>query len=149
LQKKKKKKYRVEQRKFTTIKIESIKWNFDFSDDYSYSYLPQMETDITLENEHEKIIIDAKFYKETMAINYDKEKIKSANLYQLFSYLMNQENENKRTTFSTGILLYPTIERDYNLDYKYKDHKIQIRTINLNTNWKNISNRLMEIIDIK
>lgn len=51
-------------------------------------FLPLMQTDIMLENETAKIIIDAKFYKETVEINYGAEKIISANLYQLFSFLL-------------------------------------------------------------
>lgn len=138
--------YRIEQNKYKTVKKEIIKWNFECTDNESYKYLPQMETDITLENDDHKIIIDAKFYRETMTLNYDKEKIKSANLYQLFSYLLNQQDSNKKSENATGILLYPTIETDYNLKYKYNEHIIQIRTINLNENWRNISKRLMEII---
>ena len=99
-------------------------------------------------NDEEKIIIDAKFYRETMTLNYDKERIKSANLYQLFSYLLNQQGINVKTHNATGILLYPTIETDYNLNFKYNEHKIQIRTINLNSNWRNISSRLKEIIEV-
>jgi 5-methylcytosine-specific restriction enzyme subunit McrC len=138
--------YRIEQKKFTTVKKETIKWQFSYSDNESFLYLPQMETDITLENENEKIIIDAKFYRETMTVNYDKERIKSANLYQLFSYLLNQQDKNAKTINATGILLYPTIEDDYNLQFKYNNHNIQIRTVNLNTNWRNISSRLKQII---
>jgi len=138
--------YKIEQQKYKTVKKEIIKWQFENSDNDSYQYLPQMETDITLENENEKIIIDAKFYRETMTVNYDKVKIKSTNLYQLFSYLLNQQDTNLKTLNATGILLYPTIETDYNLNFKYNGHKIQIRTINLNSNWKNISSRLKEII---
>lgn len=137
--------YRIEQRKYKTVKKETIKWQFDNTDNESYQYLPQMETDITLENEDEKIIIDAKFYRETMTINYDKERIKSANLYQLFSYLLNQQDDSTKTKTATGILLYPTIETDYDLNFKYNEHKIQIRTVNLNLNWRSISTRLKEI----
>lgn len=68
-----------------------IRWKFAFSDQDSQRYLPLMLTDITLENDVEKIIIDAKYHHETMSLNYDKEKIKSVNLYQLFSYLLNHE----------------------------------------------------------
>lgn len=83
-----------------------------------------------------------------MTLNYDKERIKSANLYQLFSYLINQQDKNFKTHNATGILLYPTIETDYNLNFKYNEHKIQVRTINLNSSWKNISLRLKEIIEV-
>lgn len=140
--------YKIEQQVYKTVKKETIKWQFDNTDKDSYQYLPQMETDITLENDEEKIIIDAKFYRETMTLNYDKERIKSANLYQLFSYLLNQQDTNLKTHNATGILLYPTIETDYNLNFKYNEHKIQIRTINLNSNWRNISSRLKEIIEV-
>ena len=139
--------YKIEQQKYKTVKKETIKWQFD-TDNESYQYLPQMETDITLENDSEKIIIDAKFYRETMTVNYDKERIKSANLYQLFSYLLNQEDGSSKTKNAKGILLYPTIETDYNLNFKYYDHNIQIKTVNLNSNWKNISSRLKEIIKL-
>jgi 5-methylcytosine-specific restriction enzyme subunit McrC len=141
--------YRIEQQKYRTVKKETIMWQFDNTDNESYQYLPQMETDITLENDNEKIIIDAKFYRETMTMNYDKERIKSANLYQLFSYLLNQRDGSVKTQNATGILIYPTIEADYNLDFKYKEHKIQIRTVNLNSNWRNISSRLKEIVELE
>ena len=108
-----------------------------------------METDITLENDEEKIIIDAKFYRETMTFNYDKAKIKSANIYQLFSYLLNQQDGKLKTQNATGILLYPTIDTEYDLSFRYNEHKIQIKTINLNTNWRNISSRLKEIIELE
>ena len=139
--------YKIEQHKYKTVKKETIKWQFD-TDNESYQYLPQMETDITLENDSEKIIIDAKFYRETMTVNYDKERIKSANLYQLFSYLLNQQDGSLKTQNAKGILLYPTIETDYNLNFKYYDHNIQIRTVNLNSNWRKISSRLKEIIEL-
>jgi 5-methylcytosine-specific restriction enzyme subunit McrC len=83
-----------------------------------------------------------------MIVNYDNEKIKSANLYQLFSYLLNQQDGSSKTQNAKGILLYPTIENDYNLNFKYYNHIIQIRTVNLNSNWKNISSRLKEIIEL-
>ena len=74
-------------------------------------------------------------------------KIKSANLYQLFSYLLNQEKEESKTVNATGILLYPTIEQDYDLKFQYNRHPIFIKTLNLNTNWRDIENRLKEIAE--
>lgn len=140
--------YRIEQQKFPTVKRETIKWQLDYRDEEGLSYIPEMETDITLENDREKVIIDAKFYRETMVVNYGKEKIKSSNLYQLFSYLLNQRVDSPKTQNATGILLYPTIEKDYDLDFKYQFHEILIRTINLNTNWININKRLLQIIRV-
>ncbi|MGI8494032.1 MAG: 5-methylcytosine restriction system specificity protein McrC [Pyrinomonadaceae bacterium] len=95
-----------------------------------------MQTDITLENERKKIIIDTKFYKETLKTNYGAEKISSANLYQLFSYLLNQRKGDTKTQTTTRILLYPAIGQDYDLDFQYQNHNIHIKTVNLNDNWK-------------
>lgn len=136
--------YKIEQKKYTTVKREIIQWNFEESE--NDSNLPQMETDITLENETDKIIIDTKYYAETMMDRFGSEKIKSSNLYQLFSYLLNQEDDTQKTQKSTGILLYPTVKNDYDLKYRYKNHSIQIRTINLNQNWMGISKKLIDII---
>ena len=38
--------YRIEQKKYKTVRKETIKWQFDNTDNESYQYLPQMETDI-------------------------------------------------------------------------------------------------------
>lgn len=141
--------YKIEQRKYTIVKKERISWQFDCTDSESNEHLPIMETDITLENDTEKIIIDAKYYQESMTVNFGNEKIKSANLYQLFSYLMNQRGASPKNSKATGILLYPTVNTEYNFSYQYQEHPIQIRTINLNQDWRKIYQRLMEIINVR
>jgi len=122
-----------------------IRWKFAFSDQDSQRYLPLMLTDITLENDVEKIIIDAKYHHETMSLNYDKEKIKSVNLYQLFSYLLNHETSEAKINRTRGVLLYPTIEKYYDLKFQYQSHSIAIKTVNLNEHWVVIDERLKEI----
>ena len=141
--------YKVELSDYYVVKREDIRWQFSSSSSESFQFLPKMETDITLENKNKtsKIIIDTKYYRETMVTNYDKERIHSTNLYQLFSYLINQQdNNNPVTRQATGILLYPTIERDLDLHYTYNDHNIYIKTVNLNGHWKKIDERLKQIV---
>jgi len=136
--------YKIEQNKFNIVKSEIINWQLQSINDSEF--LPQMKTDITLINKREKIIIDAKYYRDTMSLNYNTEKIKSNNLYQLFSYLLNQEDDTVRNNFAKGILLYPTIEKEYDLHYRYKGHDIEIKTLNLNSSWQSISQRLCQVI---
>ena len=140
--------YKIEQQRFRIVRKEIIKWQFDEANDTSIEFLPRMETDITLENKETKVIIDAKYYRETMTVNFDKERIRSANLYQLFSYLINQRDGTPKTQNASGVLLYPTVEKDYDVDFMYQGHNIQIRTVNLNTNWRNISRRLKQIVGV-
>ncbi len=137
--------YSIEQKEFK-VRRENIYWQFSADNNQTLQYLPLMQTDITLENNKRKIIIDAKFYKETLKRNYGSEKINSANLYQLFSYLINQRADDERSKTATGILLYPTIEKDYDLQFRYEDHDIFISTVNLNTQWRNIEKRLNAIV---
>jgi len=139
--------YTIEQKKYPVVKREIIHWNFDSIIEANLMFLPQMKTDITLENDSIKIIIDTKYYRETMVVNYGKEIIKPENLYQLFSYLLNQQDGTMKTQNATGILLYPTIENEYNLNYTFNQHQILIRTVNLNSPWENISERLLEILN--
>ncbi len=137
--------YRIEQSRYQ-VRREQIKWQLGYTDPEAELYLPIMQTDITLENQREKIIIDTKYYRETLAERYGKEKVKSGNLYQLFSYLIQQRSDDPKTHKAKGILLYPTIEKDYDLVYSYQGHEIQIRTVNLNMGWREIRERLMEVI---
>ena len=137
--------FRIEQQSYQ-VSREIIKWQFDAPDEGALNYLPQMRTDINLENEERKIIIDAKYYQKTLSRYYSSEKIHSGNLYQLFSYLLNQEDGSVKKNATTGILLYPTIDKDYSLQFQYKSHPVQIRTVNLNQPWKLISERLLQIV---
>lgn len=49
--------------------------------------LPGMHSDITLRHEGLTLIIDAKFYKHSLASYMDKQMLHSANLYQIFTYV--------------------------------------------------------------
>jgi 5-methylcytosine-specific restriction enzyme subunit McrC len=140
--------YRKEQSEYKSVKKEWIEWQFSVTNKADRDYLPGMETDISLENDTEKIIIDAKFYKDTVATYFDSERIHSANLYQLFSYLLNQQTADPKTTNATGILIYPTIGQEYNLSFKYVNHNIHIKTLNLDQDWKEIADRLKQIINV-
>lgn len=53
----------------------------------AYHFLPKMQTDISIKIKNKKLIIDAKYYKETLQKYYDLEKVYSLHLYQLFACL--------------------------------------------------------------
>ena len=109
--------------------------------------LPTMLTDITLQKSDKKIIIDTKYYKEAFQSKYDKRKINSSNLYQLFSYLKNQETNSELTLNCEGILLYPSIQNDFTHSFKYEKHKIRVMSINLNQDWQNIQSDLLKVVN--
>lgn len=125
---------------------------FAKSADEAYSLLPMMETDVTLYNpkDKKKIIIDAKYYKETLVSRYgEKGKIRRDHLSQILSYVMNQENATQPHTKDTkGILVYPTVDTELDVSYVYKNtcHFIKVCTVNLNQDWRKIEQRLKLII---
>jgi 5-methylcytosine-specific restriction enzyme subunit McrC len=106
-----------------------------------HDFLPKMQTDISIKINDRKLIIDAKFYKETLQKYYDSEKIHSQNLYQIFAYLKNQENE-----LAEGILIYPTVQKSLSLAYTHEGHTIRIETLNLNQDWHGVKADLLRII---
>jgi len=126
---------------------ETIKWDGQSYNDESKERLPVMQTDISLVSINRKIIIDTKYYKEALRKNYNKEKIISNNLYQIFSYLKNVEVKDKISKKCEGILLYPVVKKEINLRYKISNHKLFIKTINLSQDWKNIHKDLIKIIE--
>ena len=122
---------------------ENIKWDVDegFND-----YLPLMQTDISIESNLKKIIIDTKFYKEAFTYHMNSKKLHSNNLYQLFAYLKNIEVEGGLNIKAEGMLLYPMIDQQIDYDYGIQGHKIKIRTVDLNQEWQTIYNRLIDIV---
>ncbi len=123
----------------------NIDWKLEpFSPDAEKA-LPIMQTDINLEFANRKIIIDTKYYKETLSQN---DKIHSGNLYQMYAYLKNQEMTDEPCTMNCeGILLYPTIGSEYMYEYRQDKHKLTIQTINLDQDWKNIESDLLSIVN--
>ena len=137
----------------TQIRFQLTPYGMTFakSTEEAYRLLPLMETDVTLFNplSKKKIILDAKYYKETLVSRYGKGgKIRREHISQILSYVMNQENEDTFTKETKGILLYPTVDMEIDASYQYKNtqHVIQICTVNLNQDWQLIEKRLKEIV---
>ena len=121
--------------------------------DEAIDFLPIMETDVTLYNPKtgRKTILDAKYYHETLASKFgSKGKFRREHLSQIITYVMNQEDDNDPHTKETdGILIYPTIDKDIDVSYTYKNtnHNIRVCTVNLNKDWQLIEARIKGIIN--
>ncbi len=137
--------YRMEQSEFE-VGCEIINWRARPLGETSMDLLPSMRTDVSLTSQTRKIIIDTKYYYEALQTYYDHQSIQSGNLYQLFAYLENLPQEDKREAPCEGILLYPTTEQALNLAYEIKGHKVMIRTVNLDQDWQGIHRSLLEMI---
>ncbi len=137
--------YKIEQKQFK-VSRKDINWDVTADDEESLSYLPKMQTDIFLDSPERKIIIDTKYYSETLNTYYDKQKIHSTNLYQLHAYLRNIEAWGEDYKNCEGILLYPVVVNEEDILFKIKSHEVRIKTINLNQEWQKIAQDLDNLI---
>lgn len=111
--------------------------------------IPKMKIDVLVANQEKAIIIDTKYYREFIS-NHGK--ISSENMSQMFAYMSNL-NEDKELK---GVLLYPVPydmrEKSckYTIDVicngKVKKAVLQIQTINLSKEWREIEQELIDII---
>lgn len=128
-----------------TANASQIPWALD--DDMS-EMLPVMQTDIMLSRGNSVLIIDAKYYSHTTQTQYDTHTLHSANLYQIFTYVKNQEA--KMTTDPhevSGMLLYARTDEAVQPDktYRMSGNKISVRTLNLNCDFSAVRAQLNEI----
>jgi len=115
------------------VRSENIKWQATSETDPDLVLLPRMQTDISTTRPGEYRIIDAKFYRQTFGSFFDAEKIHSANLYQMTSYLMNAPEAGDIQ--ARGMLIYPKVDRVLREQYEILGRKISVCTVNLDAPW--------------
>ncbi len=121
----------------------TINWN---TKDFNDEYLPNMYTDVVLQYNNKKLVIDAKYYKDTLKARYKKKRINSENLYQIFAYVKNLDTENQG--YISGLLLYAKSDDDVDKTYIIDKNTISVKTLDLDQDFKYICQELDNIISI-
>lgn len=121
-----------------------VAWNLD---DGMNAFLPVMQTDITMRKENKILMIDTKYYARTMQTRYDSQTIHSNNLYQIFTYVKNQDVN--RTGDVSGMLLYAkTVESLVpDCDFQMSGNRISVKTLDLDTTFAGIAAQLDGIVE--
>lgn len=123
-----------------------IKWNLD---DESDQFLPEMKTDITLKGRDKILIIDTKYYEQSMQTIqiYNSRTIHSNNLYQIFTYVKNRDTDESGNV--SGLLLYAKTDESVipNGEYMMSGNKIMVKTLDLNIEFKFIAESLNKIAE--
>ncbi|MDY4787890.1 MAG: 5-methylcytosine-specific restriction endonuclease system specificity protein McrC [Bacilli bacterium] len=129
------------------LKVSSSKIDWQLDDDVN-DYLPNMQSDIMLENNNNILIIDAKYYGHNTQNRFDSKKIISNNLYQIFTYVKNKQLSDTTKKVS-GMLLYAKTTDEFQpiVDYIMSGNKISIKVLDLNTNFDEIKRLLFKIIE--
>ena len=119
-----------------------IEWQVD---DGERTMLPAMQSDIMLTKGEKTLIIDAKYYSKATQEQFGKHTLHSQNVYQIFTYVMNQDVGN--TGNVAGMLLYAKTEEEItpDVDAVIMNHKIGAKTLDLNCEFKQISAQLRNL----
>jgi len=128
------------------VGAERIEWYLDEEVPEARAYLPKMLTDISIEWPDRYLITDTKYYSQTLSRHYDKKTIHSAHLQQLFAYLMQIEPKEDKYKGCEGMLLYPVVDEEIDIEFTSRGHRVMVKTVDLSQDWKFIRNRLIEIV---
>lgn len=112
--------------------------------------LPKMKTDVTLEYENKVLIIDAKFYKDNLIENYGRNMHRTANLYQIFTYVKNKQAELQGKDIQVGgMLLYARTKANIQPDSEYvmSGNNISVKTLDLNQEFDAIKKQLNDVVN--
>ncbi len=124
------------------VNASQIPWQLD--DDMN-TMLPVMQTDIMLTKDEKTLIIDAKYYSNTLQTQYDVHTLHSGNLYQIFTYVKNKESQLSNQPHKvSGMLLYARTDEKIlpNNTYRMSGNRISVQTLDLNCNFEEIALQL-------
>ena len=113
------------------------------------TYLPVMQSDIMLTRGNDVLIIDANYYTRTTQSVFDAHTLHSGNLYQIFTYVHNNDTEfGEKPHKVSGMLLYAATDEAIQTDnsYQMSGNQISVKTLDLNYEFPEIAAQLNAIV---
>ena len=123
-----------------------IGWNI-VEESTDTSVLPIMQSDVLLSLGKRTLIIDTKYYSKIMQQQYGKEKLRTAHLYQINTYVTQYDKNHQFNV--DGMLLYAKTKEDVIDDTQVTlqdGYKLYVRSLDLNTDFDTIKKRLDSFI---
>ena len=134
-------------RHFPQLSPQPLQIPWQLNEESKDALLPIMQTDITLSHNNKLLIIDAKYYSHALQSQYDKQTIRSAHLYQIFTYVKNAAVLKGTAHEVAGLLLYAKTDDELtpNSTYSMSGNRISVESLDLNQDFAHISNHLNRI----
>jgi 5-methylcytosine-specific restriction enzyme subunit McrC len=129
------------------VSAATVSWDVDEgrSSKRGLQLLPTMRTDIRLESETDKVIVDCKFYAEAFQSHFDTQKFISGHLYQLLAYLRNQ-SVMPGWSKVRGMLLYPVNGTAFDERVTIQGHEIRVVSIDLGKEHREIATGIKNLV---
>ena len=140
--------YRRNHTYLSEVRAAKVKWNLTGDNESAMiQFLPVMQTDIFLRYNEKILILDAKYYGQTLQTCFNRQTLHSSNLYQIFTYVKNQDKDN--TGNVAGMLVYAKIMEKITPDciFNMGGNQIGATTLDLNQEFKIIAKKLDEIAE--
>lgn len=125
----------------------SVAWDYDDTNAHGIEQLPAMRTDVTLRSRQRTLILDAKYYGQSMHVGiWGKPTVHSANLYQMLAYAKNADVH--RDGSVSGLLLYARTHapEQPDLDVVIQGNRIGARTLDLSQPWESLRAQLEDVL---
>ena len=123
-----------------------IDWNI-VKEQSTINILPIMQTDILLNIGKRTLIIDTKYYAQSMQKRFDKTTIHSHNFFQILAYVNQYDRDHQGNV--DGMLLYAKTQEEIVPDGQMKQrdgNTIYFKTLDLNSDFETIKKRLDSFI---
>jgi 5-methylcytosine-specific restriction enzyme subunit McrC len=138
--------YRIHLKNWEVLPQRQLSWHSNNSS----KYLPSMHPDLLLVDKScgRIILLDTKFTAQSLVRNqWGNTLFDSGHLYQMYAYLKTQEHLTEEHRQASGILLYPTVNRN-RLSEAIELHQqtIRIETVDLAAPWQEIEKNLLQLI---
>lgn len=130
-----------------SVSAKEIAWDLDPNfPRCNIKYLPKMQSDITIKQNKHTLIIDAKFYTHMMQQQFDKYTLNSGNLYQIFTYVKNEDKNHAGNV--SGLLLYAKSNEDAvpTANFSVGGNRISVDVLDLNQDFSFIKQKLDSIV---
>ena len=129
------------------VQAEQLQWAVRATSEQARAVLPSMKTDVSLTAANDKIIIDCKYYREALKTHYDKEKLISGHLYQLYAYVQHARRQRPARPVR-GLLLYPVVRQPLRFQYELTGTAdwLEVATLDLGQHWTGVERDLLALL---
>lgn len=127
----------------------TIHWLIESKSSGIDEILPSMRTDIRLDqlDAGRRIVIDTKFNAVVTRGWYREETVRSAHLYQIYTYLRSQEGRgDPLAENASGLLLHPSVGDMVDESVVIQSHEIRFATVDLGATAIEIRERLLQVL---